>query len=359
MPRDTMTPLQRMEAYNNGGTVDRLPNVPILTNTTARVIGVKVSDFRNNGRLTAKGQIEAYRLFGYDVIRVMNDLFFQAEAMGAKVHYPDDETAYMEAPAIHAASEIDSLRPADPHRDGQLPEMLEAVKVVLDEVGGEVPVTAGVVCPFTNASNVIGAETLSRMVIKDPASVHKLCKVSLETCIAYASAVMDLGATPSLTDAMSSGTIISRRQFREFSLPYLTTLIDLIHSRGRKVTLHICGKTDMIWELMADAGADCISIDNEADLTLAKEKVGDRVRLMGNVRPSETMLQGTPADVRRAVIGCVKKAWDNPKGYIIASGCSLPTETPFENIHAMLDTAREIGYPVDAAKLEELEGEPA
>jgi uroporphyrinogen decarboxylase len=343
-----------MEAYGRGATVDRLPTVPVLTNTTARVIGVKVSEFRNNGRLAAKGQVEAYKLFGYDVIRVMNDLFFPAEAMGAKIHYPDDETAYMEAPAIRSVSEIDSLRPADPYRDGQFPHILEAVKIVLDEVGSEVPVTAGVVCPFTNSSNLIGAESLARLVIKDPASVHKLCRLSLETCISYASAVMDLGATPSLTDAMSSGTIISRRQFAEFSLPYLKTLIDLIHSRGRKVTLHICGRTEMMWELMADAGADCISIDNDGDLALAKAKVGHRVRLMGNVRPSETMLQGTPQDVRRAVIECVKKAHGNPKGYIIASGCSLPTETPFGNIQAMLDTAREIGYPVDTAKLSRL-----
>jgi len=29
----------------------------------------------------------------------------------------------------------------------------------------------------------------------------------------------------------------------------------------------------------------------------------------------------------------------------VASGCSLPTDTPFSNIHAMMDAVREIGYP--------------
>jgi uroporphyrinogen decarboxylase len=97
---------------------------------------------------------------------------------------------------------------------------------------------------------------------------------------------------------------------------------------------------------MADAGADCLSIDNEASLGDAKRAVGDRARLMGNVRPSEIMLEGTPADVDRAVRRCVAAAHDSPKGLIVASGCSLPTETPFENIHAMLNTVREIGWPV-------------
>jgi uroporphyrinogen decarboxylase len=98
---------------------------------------------------------------------------------------------------------------------------------------------------------------------------------------------------------------------------------------------------------MADAGADCISIDNEASLEEAKWKVGNRVRLMGNVRPSEIMLEGTAEDVERAVRECVRVAHDSPKGLVVASGCSLPAETPFENIHAMLDAVRDIGYPVN------------
>jgi uroporphyrinogen decarboxylase len=219
-----------------------------------------------------------------------------------------------------------------------------------------VPVTVGLVGPFTNASNLIGANNLAKQMILNPEAVHQLCRISLETCLRYASAIMDLDASPSLTDAMSSSTVISPRHFEEFSLPYLKALIDLIHSRRFKATLHICGKTSPIWEKMAEAGADCISIDNEADLAAAKERVGDRLRLMGNVKPSEVMLQGSPVDVKRAVIECVRKAYDSPKGYIIASGCSLPTETPFENIHAMLDAAREIGYPISPERLNRLEG---
>jgi uroporphyrinogen decarboxylase len=58
------------------------------------------------------------------------------------------------------------------------------------------------------------------------------------------------------------------------------------------------------------------------------------------------MLQGTPSDVRLAVRRAVLQAHDNPHGYVVASGCSLPVETPFANIDAMLDAVREIGWPV-------------
>jgi uroporphyrinogen decarboxylase len=348
-----MTPLERLAAYGRGDAIDRLPCVPIVGNTAARVIGARVGDFRGNGRLIAEAQVAAYRLFGYDTIRVFTDLYTQAEAMGATVLYPADETAYLGAPAISDLHRIDRLQPADPHRDGNLPHHLEAMRVAVDAVGKEVPVTGAVTCPFTNASFLVGAGTLARLMLKEPAVVHRLCELSLETSLRYSAAIIDAGATPSLTDAMSSSTVISPRQFKEFSWPYLKRLIDYLHSRGKSVTLHVCGKTARIWELMADAGADCLSIDNDASLADARQQVGERVRLMGNVHPSAVMLQGTTADVRQATIDCIRQAAENPRGFIVASGCSLPTETPFANIHAMLDTVREIGWPVTAARLEE------
>jgi len=48
-----------------------------------------------------------------------------------------------------------------------------------------------------------------------------------------------------------------------------------IRGRGKSVTLHICGKTRPVWALMADTGADCLSIDNEASLTEARPQLGN------------------------------------------------------------------------------------
>ena len=338
--KDQMTPLERIQAYNQGKAIDRLPCVPIVGNTAARVIGVKVSELRGNGQLLAKAHIAAYKLFGYDNIRIFTDLYTLAESMGAKLTVPEDETAYLQAPALKNESEIDSLVPVNPQKDSSLLQFLEAIKCTLDAVGSEVPVTGAVTCPFTTASFLMGTEKLARMTLQNPEAVRKLCEVSLQSALNYAKAMLDEGAAPSLTDPMSSGTVISRKHFEAFSYPYLKKLIDYIHGRGKSVTLHICGRTNHIWDLMADAGADCISIDNEASLAEAKEKVGNRVRLMGNVRPSEVMLDGTTEDVKNAVAQCISQAADSPKGLIVASGCSLPTETPFANIHAMMDAVK-------------------
>jgi uroporphyrinogen decarboxylase len=354
-PVDPMTPLERLTALGRGERLDRLPCVPIVGNTAARVIGVRVSDLRGNGGLIAKAHVAAYRLFRYDIVRIFTDLYTQAEAMGARVAYPEDETAHLVAPALTDVSQIDRLRVPDPHEDGHLPQFLQAMKIALEEIGGEVPVTGALTGPFTNASFLVGAEEIARLTLRAPEAVHRLCELSLQANLRYAEAMLDLGCTPSLTDAMSSCSVISPRAFREFSLPYLKRLIDYIHSRGKRATLHICGDTRRIWEAMLEAGADCLSLDNDVDLAAAKAEVGARVRLMGNVRPSEVMLQGSPADVRRAVVACVGKAHDSPQGFIVASGCSLATETPFANIQAMMDAVREIGFPVTREKLEQMQ----
>ncbi|NTV03104.1 MAG: uroporphyrinogen decarboxylase [Chlorobiaceae bacterium] len=345
--RDRLTPRQRLEAYGKGLPVDRLPCVPIVGNTAARVLGVKVSSLRNEGRVLSDAHLASYRRFGYDNIRIFTDLYTLAESMGARTRVPEDETAFLDEPAIGSISEIGSLRPSRPKKDRILSEHLEALKRVVQEVGDEVPVTAALTCPFTNASFLIGAVNLSRLVLKNPEAVHSLCRVSLESALAYADAIFEAGGTPSLTDAMSSSTVISPRQFQEFSFPYLKALVDHIHAKGRPATLHICGKTGPIWHRMADTGADCLSIDNDADLLAAKHEIGDRVRLMGNVHPSAIMLQGSPGDVREAVMQCILAAGDSPKGLVVASGCSLPIETPFENIDAMIDAVRDFGYPDD------------
>lgn len=351
MTIDQMTPLERLTAYGQGKPVDRLPCVPIVGNGAARALGCRISEFRSNGKKIAQAQIAAYRLFRYDTVRIFTDLYVLAEAMGAQVEYPLDETAHLQEPAIADLSEIGRLNPADPYRDGNLPHHLEAMRIVQDEVGKDVPVAGAVVCPFTTASFLVGTDNLIRLTVRNPEAVHRLCEVSLESALRYAKAVIDAGCSPSLTEPVSTSTIISPAKFNEFSVPYLKRLADYIHSRGKGVTLHICGKTSRIWESMADAGADCVSIDEVEELALAKAKVGGRVRIMGNVSPADTMLLGTPAEVRKATINCVRQGHDSPKGYIVASGCSLPTETPFDNIRAMLDTVREIGWPVTGEKL--------
>lgn len=65
-----------------------------------------------------------------------------------------------------------------------------------------------------------------------------------------------------------------------------------------------------------------------------------------HTKPTQTMFLGTPEDVEKDAKECLRKAYDNPKGYILSLGCGLPIDTPPENILALREAARKYGrYP--------------
>lgn len=355
MRKESMTPAERGAAISKGEEADRLPCNPNIANGVARVYGCKISEFNHNPKVLAQAQMSAYKKFGCDSLRVFTDLFPWAEAMGATVSFPDDDTADLAKPAISKVEDIETLHPADPYKDGRLPIHLEAMKYLRDLAKDEMKCSAGVVGPFTNACFLLGVDETLKLVHKNPEAVHKLCRVSLETCEAYARAALDIGLNPTISEPLSSCTVISPKVFREFSLPYLKSLVDFIRNYdGSKVVVHICGQTNKIWKDVADLDIGGMSIDNVASLKECKNVIGNQTKIMGNVDPAGIMYSGTPADVRIKVLEGIRDTYGSPKGYTVMSGCSLPVETPFENIEAMMDTVREVGYPVKPEKVGEL-----
>lgn len=354
MSVDIMTPLQRSAAIAGGGSADRLPCNPNVANGAARVFGCKISEFNTKPRTLADAQIASYRRFGYDSVRIFTDLFAWAEAMGATVTHPEDLTVDLDAPAVNSVQAIHRLRPANPHRDGRLPVYLRAMDYLMDGIGGEVPCSAGVVGPFTNAFFLYGVDGFFRLLKKNPDAVHQLCRLSLETCVAYADAAIDKGLSPTISEPLSSCTVVSPALFREFALPYIKQLVEFIKSRGKSPVIHICGETKFIWQDIADLGIGGFSVDNVVDLKRCCETIGGKTKILGHVDPASIMHQGRVEDVRRATLECIRDGYASKKGFVVMSGCSLPVDTPLENIDAMMDTVREVGYPVEPARLEQL-----
>lgn len=354
MLKDQMTPMERAKALAKGEDVDRIQCNPNLSNGIARVLGCRISEFNHSARTLADAVIATHRRFGGDGAKVFTDLFLIAEAMGAKMKCPEDDTVDLLHPAINDVSQIYRLEPINPYKDCRLPIHIEAMKYVQDQIGEEVPCTALIVGPFTSAFFLIGVENMTKLLLRNPEAVHKLCEISLESCIKFAEAAIQQGVGISIAEPLSSCTVISPKHFRTYAYPYIKRFVDYIKSKGKGTSIHICGKTDSIWNDLADMGLGAVSIDNVASLSKCVESVGDRMKIMGNVDPSSIMYAGTREEVRRATIKCVQEGWKSPKGYGIMSGCGLPVETPLQNIDAMLETAREIGWPITDEKLERL-----
>ncbi|MCF4152352.1 uroporphyrinogen decarboxylase family protein [Dethiosulfovibrio sp. F2B] len=350
--KDLMTPLERAKAMSTGQPVDRLQCNPNLSNGIARISGCRISEFNHDPRALADAVIATHRRFGGDGAKVFTDLFTVAEAMGAKIKFPDDDTADLLEPAIDDVSRIDELEPIDPEKACRIPVHLKAMEMVVDEISSEVPCTALVVGPFTTAFFLIGVEKMTRLMVRDPQSVDRLCQVSLESTLRYVDAAASRGMGISIAEPLSSCTVVSPKHFRRYAAPAVGKLLNHIKDKGMGTSMHICGKTDGIWEDLADMGLNALSIDNVVPLPDCVSKVGDRMKIMGKVDPSSVMFAGTREEVRKACLSDIRDAYRSPKGFALMSGCGLPVETPIRNIDAMMDATRELGWPITEEKQE-------
>jgi len=351
--KDEMTPKERMRAFMKGEEIDRIPCFPFMGDTMTPLTGNKLSAYYHSPELMAEVEIACFKMFGHDGVGVGPGLHAIPEAMGTELKFPDNGVAFVSKPFLKDYADIDKLSPADPYRDGRLPLFLKALEIINKEIGDQVDIGSCVGGPFTAAAGLRGTENFLRDLQKRPEMAHRLLELVTESALRYIDAVCDLGFTPSIAEPTATGTIISARQFQEFAVPYLKKYVERIYERcGKGPSLHICGNSKKIWQGMVDTGAPLLSLDNEVDLAEAKEAVGDKVCLMGNVSPVETVKKGTREQILAEAKECIRKAYDNPKGYILATGCQIPVGTPPENIKALMDAARIYGrMPIDPERL--------
>jgi len=345
---ETMTSAERFAAAVSGKPYDRIPVHLLISDHAARVLGVTVGEYESSPKLMARGQAEAFKRYGHDVVNVGPGLTGIPEALGCRIGLPDGSPFVAEA-AVPTENEVDRLKVVDPQRDARLPLFLEAAVLLRHEIGDQAVISMTTSGPFTTAAHVRGTAQFLRDLRLNPSLVHRILRVTTDSIIAFARAAAGVGVRISLADPTASGTMIAAAQFRQFALPYLIETVAAVKEvTGGPPALHICGNTSRILNEMADTGAGVLSLDNVVDLGLAKTTVGDRVALLGNVHPTEAMYLGTPDDVRAGVRACLAKAWDSPKGYVLGLGCGLPIDAPPENILALVDAAREYGrWPLD------------
>ncbi|MHB9948184.1 methylcobamide--CoM methyltransferase [Clostridium botulinum] len=349
MIKEEMTPKERIVAFSKGEEIDRIICVPDMGVTMAPFIGVTARDYYHSAQLMADLEIALFKRLRHDGVSISTSLRGVAEAMGSKVGYPEYGISYLIEPAINSIDEIESLKVIDPLKDGNLPTLLEAIKLTRDALMDEVDVGAAMSGPFSVAASVVGTENLLKWMIKYPKKVHTLMDIVAESNNRYIEEVAKLGVSIGFADPVSSTSLISPKQFREFSLPALRKNINKIKEKtGGAPGIHICGKSKELWEDVVNAGISNFSIDNAEDLEEAKNIMGDRVVITGNVPPVDIVYRGNKEAIFKSVKECIKKGHDSKKGYILSTGCQIPMHTPIENIEMFMEAGKTYGkYPID------------
>ncbi len=162
--------------------------------------------------------------------------------------------------------------------------------------------------------------------------------------------IMTMEEKPDFICVGGSGTLVFQTPeiFRKLAFPAVKRAIDLATEAGLYTHLHSCGPEKELVKIMAEESnltiIDPLEIPPMGDCDLAELKrlYGDKLLLKGNLHTTQTMLYGSVEDV----IAASKKAIDEGAeggGFVLSTGDQCGRDTPFENLHAMVETARTYG----------------
>ncbi len=95
-------------------------------------------------------------------------------------------------------------------------------------------------------------------------------------------------------------------------------------------------------ERMATSGADILTIDWTVDMADARRRLGNNVKVQGNLDPG--VLFGSKQFIRERILDTVRKAgnW----GHILNLGHGVLPETPEENVAFFFETAKNLHVSV-------------
>lgn len=341
-----MTSLQRVQTVLAGGIPDRVPVCLHNFMLAAREAGERMEDYRVDPEIIARVHLQALEKYGHDCIMVDTDTTMLAEAMGARSECAPDEPGRIVAPAIRSLDEVDRLQVINPQKDGRVPAILEGVRLLVKEVGGEVAVRGNAdQAAFDLACMVRGIEDFLMELVDQPDDprIMQLLEVCYRSHLALHRALAKAGAhLTSMGDSLSGPDVCSPQMFARYARSYEARLVRDLAADNIFVVIHICGDTSKILENLAEYETCGFDLDYKTDAVKAKQTAGQRHILCGNIDPSGVIAQGTPEQVREATRQLLE-VWKPGGRFILNSGCAIPPTTPPENIHAMVKAAEDYG----------------
>ena len=304
-----------------------------------RDIRAKVSflELCKNSDLAAEVSLQPYKVLGVDAVIFFSDILIPVEAMGLEVALTDKGPEL--ANPIRQRSDVDQLRIPDPATEVAFVGSI--IKKLRQELQNEVPLIGFAGAPWTLASYMIeggGSKNFAEiktLAYREPQVLHALLDKLASTVSSYLLFQIESGAQViQLFDTWAGE--LNRSDYEEFALPYTQRIFQAIGTRVPRI-LYLNG-CSAILESMADSGADVISIDWRISIADAKQRVGDRVALQGNLDPC--VLLG-PED---RIFAKTKEILDQagPAGHILNLGHGILPPTPVENARSFIAFAQ--GY---------------
>ncbi|MFN3699240.1 MAG: uroporphyrinogen decarboxylase family protein [Dictyoglomus sp.] len=307
--------------------------IPLLGAPGVKLTKTTLKDNLTNSDIQFKTLAKILERFQPDGIFPFMDLTIEAEVLGLKIEFPENENPSVRE---HPVKDREILKEVKKRWKGITGRMKVFVEVA-EKMSNNFDVIKGgyVIGPFTLAGELVGVNDLGIYVIEEEDFVREVLDFTVDVVKEYAKALFEAGVDV-IAILEPTAVILSPQLFRKFSLAYFTYLVDELK---RPLIYHICGNTNHLIEDMGKSGAYGLSLDSAVDLKWVSEKIPSHVYIIGNLDPVRVFLQGNVDLVEKETLNLLKKMED-VNNFILSSGCDIPIGTPLENIDAFMRIAR-------------------
>ncbi len=342
-----MNSFERCMTVLNGGMPDRVPVCLENFQHAAAFAGYTVREYCYDAQKMADAHLKTWEYFRHDMIDLENGVAALAHAVGCNMDFLDENAPpWVMGALLPSIRDAGALKPIDPYRDGTLPALIEATRLIAREVGARVCVLSEAdQGPFSLAAQIVGAEEFLTALLDDELVpyVHQLLQYCANTIARYARALHDAGAHLTMIgDSIAGPDVCSPRVYRTFAFPYEKQLIENLRADGIVMGLHICGNATAIIDDMVATGARFLQVDYKINRARCKQAALGKTTLIGTVDPSGVMALGSTQDVMQAARADIE-ALGVRGGFVLSPGCTLPYTTPNENVRALIAAAEQFG----------------
>jgi uroporphyrinogen decarboxylase len=275
-----------------------------------------------NPDLATEVTLQPLARYPLDAAILFSDILTVPDAMGLGLYFVEGEGPKFERP-LRDEWEIRNLTAPDP--TDKLGYVLDAVSSIRKALAGSVPLIGFSGSPFTLACYMVEGgssddfRNVKAMLYSRPDLLHHILSVNAEAVTAYLNAQIEAGAQAvQIFDTW--GGALTHAAYQEFSLQYMQRIIAGLtrEKDGRRVPVIVFTKGGGQWlESIAGCGADAVGLDWTTDIAAARQRVGDKVALQGNMDPN--VLFASPEGIEGEVAR-ILKAYGQGSGHVFNLG---------------------------------------
>jgi uroporphyrinogen decarboxylase len=301
-------------------------------------------DLCKNAELACEVTMQPLRRYPMDAAILFSDILTVPDALGLGLYFEEGEGPRFRK-TVRSEADLAGLNSIV--ADDDLDYVMNAVRTIRRELNGQVPLIGFSGSPWTLATYMVEGGSskdfarVKAMAYDKPGLMHSLLALLADAVGDYLAAQIRAGAQAvQIFDTW--GGSLSAAGYLEFSLAYMKRVIARLPAEadGRPVPVIVFTKGGGQWlNAIAGSGAQAVGIDWTTDIGLARQLIGDRVALQGNMDPS--MLYASPARIREEV-AAILAAYGNGSGHVFNLGHGITPGVDPEHVTAFVDAVVEL-----------------